>query len=604
MDKAVITFTLLFCFNIFAQERLVFLVEDDIGKYVGSSIDLKTVDYLVKDLDWNLYPTISSDGKKMAYIKGADSEHLRLILRELSTGKERAFGPAGFVLHPKFSQNGKSLFFSMKDNGINKIGFIKNLEKAEIKFLTKTNDSFFPSPFQSAELIVYQRNSEKKEIVLKNLLNGEIEVIAEGMSPALSKDERFIAYTSKKDENWDINIYDRFSKKTIKVTSHESRDFSPSFDRHNNLIFTSDRLENGVFSIYKKNYLSWLKKKEESTLLISKKGTSFYAPHISGLPKYKTDLEAKMPGEARSSFGAINHKGEVYIVGGHQGAEHTYPPESFTGRVSSYHLKTKNWSKRAPRLFPSHGFQLVSYKNSIFAFGGFAYEKSTSPKWKSLSVVEKYNPKDDKWTRVADMPRKRSSNIVARIGDKVYLVGGWDATPKFKDDIDGTFHDEIDVFDLKTESWSTLKVKLPLKRRAFSAFVKNDRIYMLGGISESGSHFNLLNNFTEFDPEKEQFKELAPLPFGTFAPASGSLKDEAYLFGGMFKTGEWNYEYVPHIYRYSFKLKKWEHTGRYLNEYKGFSQTVKIGACLGVLGGHSYKDGKDSPIDSFEKFCR
>jgi N-acetylneuraminic acid mutarotase len=467
-------------------------------------------------------------------------------------------------------------------------------------------DSYFPAPFQSGEVIVYQRNpkDQEKEIILFDMTNKKKTVIGHGMAPGLSFDERYIAYTQKLTNNWDIHVYDRLTKKTIKVTGHLDKDFSPSFDRHNNLIYTSDRLENGVFSIYKQSFESWSKQLEAETLLLTKAKTSFYAPRMSGLGKYKINLKPKMIGTSRSSFGAITYKQKIYAAGGHQGAEHTYPPESFTGRMTTFNIATNTWTDLAPRLNKAHGFQLAAFNDSLYAFGGFAYEASTSPAWKSLSVVEKYNIKTNTWSELkSPMPRKRSSNIVARIGDKVYLIGGWDSTPKFKDDIDGTFHDEIDVFDLKTETWSTLNIKLPKKRRAFSAFVKNGSIYLTGGISESGSHFTLLDEFTKFTPKTGKFTEMPKLPFATFAPASGSIGNEAYVFGGMFKLGKWEYEYIPHVYRFDFNTNKWSHTGRFLNEYKGFSQVVDINNCLGILGGHTYQNNTDKPTDSFERFC-
>ena len=127
-------------------------------------------------------------------------------------------------------------------------------------------------------------------------------------------------------------------------------------------------------------------------------------------------------------------------------------------------------------------------------------------------------------------------------------------------------------------------------------------IYLAGGISEGASHFSLLDNFTRFDPVTKTFKEMTPLPFATFAPAAGTLNNKAFIFGGMFKLGGWNYEYVSHIYEYDFDTQKWKHTGRYLKEEKGFSQVVKYNNSLGVLGGHSYQNNSDMPVESFELF--
>ncbi len=614
----ILLFLSLISFNLIASE-MVFLVEGAGAKHVGLSKDNSSYGLLTSGSDWNLYPDISNDGTFLTYVKGSDQKSLEVIVENRQNSIKEKWSVPGFVLQPKFSDNANLLFYSKNIGGVNKIvkidlelsrrsirpsiqnGYL--IYKAPETVLEKLGNGYFPTPFESGEKIVYQRNTNKlKEIVLFDLNTDKEIVVSEGMSPSLSKDERYIAFTKKIDTNWDIHIYDVIEKTTIKVTSHLDRDFSPAFDHYNNLIYTTDRLENGIFSIYKQSEASWKKQKEQEVKLISKPGVSFYAPRMTGVLKYKQNDLPKMPGTPRSSFGSIYHNGKIYVVGGHQGAEHTYPPESFTGRMTAFNTKTQTWENLAPRINPCHGFQVAAYGNFIYAFGGFAYEGSTSPAWKSLDIVERYDIKNNKWEEIGTMPRKRSSNLSVQIGTKVYLLGGWDSTPKFEDDIDGVFHDEVDVYDILTNSFKTLKEKMPSKRRAFSGFAKDGKVYFVGGISEGGSHFALLDEFVEFDPLLKVFTQLAPLPFATFAPAAGNLSDSAFVFGGMLKLGQWEYEYVRHIYEYSFTKNRWYHTGRYLGESKGFSQVVNWNSKLGILGGHSYDGNTDKPVDSVETF--
>jgi N-acetylneuraminic acid mutarotase len=155
---------------------------------------------------------------------------------------------------------------------------------------------------------------------------------------------------------------------------------------------------------------------------------------------------------------------------------------------------------------------------------------------------------------------------------------------------------------METEESTTLDIRLPLKRRAFSGVVKNEKIYLVGGISEGGSHFALLDNVTELNSKNMEFTELAPLPYGTFAPAVGVINDSLFVFGGMLKMGKWEYDYVGHIYQYKVNKDSWSHTGRYMSENKGFSQIIHFDSKIGVLGGHTYRNEIDEPVASFEVF--
>ena len=585
------------------SSELVFMVESESSKQIGSLNTDKTYKLLTKGKAWHLYPDISKNSNKLAFVKGGSQTQLCLTIKDLKTNKQKEVGTCGFVLHPKFSNRSSKVFYSTKVGETQKIA-IADLETNEISYIDEQINSYFPSPFQSGQMLVYQRNNQVKEIVLFDMLEDKKTIIGEGMSPSLSMDEKYIAYTKKTQQNWDIYIYNRIEKNTIKVTSNKHKDFSPVFDKDNNLIYTSDRYEANTFSILKQNFKSWSALEESEEVILSERGVSFYAPRFSGDKKFKLTKLPKMIGEARSSFGAITHKGMIYVAGGHQGAEHTYPPESFTARVTKYDIQSKSWSNLPEKINKAHGFQLAASGNFIYAFGGFAYEETNYPKWKSIDAVERFDIKNNKWEEIGTMPRRRSSNTVSVVDGKAYLIGGWDATPKSHGDLDGTFHSEIDVFDFKTLEWTELKVELPKKRRAFSSFVRDNKIYLVGGISQGGSHFSLLDDFTEFNPKTESFNEFPKLPFATFAPASGLLENSGMIFGGMFKTGEWNYEYVPHIYEFNFKKMSWSNTGRFLSEYKGFSQVVKMSDCLGILGGHSYQNNKDKPVDTVEKVCK
>jgi hypothetical protein len=52
-----------------------------------------------------------------------------------------------------------------------------------------------------------------------------------------------------------------------------------------------------------------------------------------------------------------------------------------------------------------------------------------------------------------------------------------------------------------------------------------------------------------------------------------------------------------------FTSKQWRHTGRYVQQTKGFSQVFNLDdKSLGILGGHHYFEGYDAPLTNFETF--
>ena len=596
----------------------VYMKEDSDGK----SVQLQSVNEVsastlndTQNKEWALYPDISADGNEFIYCEGKDQKDLHLTYLNKKKNLTQRFNlpKTGMLLHPKFTKNGQYIFYSAPGNtGKNTIYFFDraaevanqgnhlvdfSLEQA--KALVPEDEAYFPRPSSDGAFVVYQKNSPgKKEIILFDRVEKKKTVLAEGMSPALSFDERLIAFTSKKDGNWNVYTIDRVSKIITQITTDEKDEMAPTFMPDGTIVFASNK--SGHFHLYKLINNQW----ETLVSAFPDIEVEFYSPQFSGEKKYQQNLMAPFIGEARSSFGTVNHNGKIYMAGGHQGAEHTYPPESFQDTFLAYDIETNSWKELAPRPFKAHGYELAAYGNYVYAFGGFAYSPNHKPKWKSLDSIDRYDIQENKWETIGKLSAPRSSNVAVTIDDKVYLAAGWDSTPKRENDAEGTFHDSIEVFDLKTEKLTVAEYKMPQPlRRALTGVAYNGKILLIGGLGVGSTHFELVSNVTAIDPKDGSIQELTPLPFATFAPAAEILKDELFVFGGMFKTGTWNYEYVAHIYGMNLKEKTWRHTGRYLKETKGFSQVFPVDeSALGILGGHRYFEDKDSPVSTFEIF--
>lgn len=608
--------TLMASFSTFAD--FVYMKENPNGK----SIELfdGTATTSVNDLlngQWSLYPDLSADGKSVVYVEGPDGNNLHLTLQDKKSGVTFRFHHPypGMVLHPKFSKNGKYLFYTAP-NGENKnsIYYFDYLQEVKNQGnylydytirdpqpLNQGEEAYFPRPSSDGAFVVYQRNSlGKKEIVLFDRIENKKTVLALGMSPALSFDERLIAYTSKKDGNWNIYVIDRHTGAVTQMTSDSADEMAPTFRPNHNLAFASNK--SGTFRLYQLNHhQTWTPLTQDNDLK-----TSHYSPQFSGEKNFEQSELAPFIGNARSSFGTVFHQGLLYMAGGHQGKEHTYPPESFSDQFLVYQPETNQWQELAPRPRQAHGYQLAAYQNYLYAFGGFAYSPDHKPRWKSLAAIDRYDIRNNKWETIGELNAPRSSNVALTVDHQVYIAGGWDSTPQKENDAEGRFHDSIEVFDLKTETLKVADFKLPLPlRRALTGVSYQGKLILIGGLGVGASHFELLGHVTSIDPNDGKSRELAPLPFATFAPSAGVIDDELFVFGGMFRTGPMNFEYVSHIYAMNLKQQSWRHTGRYVMETKGFSQVFNLNQKkLGILGGHHYLEGFDSPVTTFETFSK
>lgn len=605
---------LILCTQAYAD--FVFMHESEQGKSIRlQSGNEQTIINDQNNGMWALYPDMTPDGKEFVYSEGPDGNDLHLTYVNKITGVVFRFHHPrkGMILHPKFSKNGKHIFFSAPaENGKNTLYFFEphliaksgdfvNDYPLKATELTPGEEAYFPRPSSDGAFVVYQRNSSgKKEIVLFDRAENQKVTLTEGMSPALSFDETHIAYTSKKDGNWNVYVINRLTKEVTQMTSDSADEMAPAFDAQGQLSFAANKT--GTYRLYQLD-----KNKSWSTLTTDRdQAATHYSPQFDGEKEFKQKTLASFLGEARSSFGTVMHQGLLYMAGGHQGQEHTYPPESFSDQFVVFDPIKNSWKELAPRPAKAHGYQLAAKGNYVYAFGGFAYSAIHKPKWKSLDQIDRYDIAANKWETIGKMLAPRSSNQAVTIEDKVYLVGGWDSTPQKENDPEGRFHSSIEIFDLSSEKISVAPYAIPSPlRRAFTAVEHQDKILMIGGLGVGASHFELIKNVTMIDPRTGSSTEMQPLPFATFAPAAGVMGDELFVLGGMFQTGKMNYEYVSHIYGMDMKKQSWRHTGRYLKETKGFSQVFNLdNKTLGILGGHRYFEGFDSPVRTFETLSK
>lgn len=596
---------------------MVFMREWDSHKHIMHSDADGSVTQITKGTLMHLYPDISPDGKTVVYVEGSISENgsqdLYLVTQNLDSGKIEKWESKdlkGMILHPKFSKNGQFIYFSAPAPK-NKIFYFepakfRNKSKPgkdvttlsfKAEQLDKNDEGYFPRPSSDGNFVVYQRNANGfREVVLYDRLEDVKTVIDQGMSPSLSFDEQKIAYTSKKAGSWDVYEYDRQTKKITRKTLDDSADeMAPSYTPNNDLVFASSKT--GNFQLYQLADSEW-------TPITATTGSDNYAPQFSGETVFTQGLKAPFMEPMRSSFGTIQHNGLLYMCGGHQGPEHTYPEESFTDNFNVYDKRINAWRELAPRPQKAHGYTLAAKGNYIYAFGGFTFSANHKPGWKSITTVDRYDIRTNTWTTVADLVKPRSSNVSVTVDDKVYLIGGWDSTPKSNNDYEGTFHNTVEIFDLNTEKVSLAPYQMPAPlRRAFTGVEYDGKILLVGGLGQGASHFDLISNVTLMDPKTGISSELPKLPFATFAPAAEVIGNELFVFGGMFKTGEMSFEYVSHIYGFNFDNSEWRHTGRYLKESKGFAQVFKMdNRTIGILGGHRYFMNEDRPVNTFEIF--
>lgn len=649
----------------FAGERMAF-VEMDTSR-ARPSFKLHLKEKLNGDwVDLNasvpnaVYPSIRRDGRKIAYSVASGPNSYELVVDTLGSPERQVFGGENEQwIQANFSGDGRFLVASVAEPESPAVIVLLQEKQGKYEEIQRISGEgqplYYPSLSTSGDQLAYskKRGAEMK-IVLRDRASGETKSIREaGMlfkAANFSFDDSQLVFLGAKQEGHGMpsNIFVANLNEELEwgplTDSTDIRFYRPGFTEQGRILV--------AMAAPGENYSCFFSSAENFAATKISLPTSCLMPSISSSIRFSRSATTPLPQPARSSFGSIEYKGKVYVVGGHQGPQHYYPESSFLAETLVFDRKTERWSRLGSLNIPRQSPELATYDSKVYVFGGFAFsDEHEKPKpymtpadleglrkarekrgeerreqkereydpndpmisFQSLDVVEVLDLETGEWSVLDEpMPRRRSSHEVARVGQYAFLIGGWDATPEHHPDnpmlngvFDRSFIREIDVFDMENEEfvqWEhDLEIPNPL-RRAFSSVVQDGKIRIFGGIDSGTINIQFIDNVQELDPKTGEWTELAALPFASFAPAAEAVDEKLFVLGGSQLKEDGKSPYSDAIFYYLESRDQWIHSGSRLNQPRGFLPAHALpGGRLFTFGGHSSdNNGSNAPLRSAE----
>jgi len=216
--------------------------------------------------------------------------------------------------------------------------------------------------------------------------------------------------------------------------------------------------------------------------LLTARGAHIAAPGADGrLYMIGETTEAYQPGEGPwtpvaspplvdGDAAVAGPDGRIYVLGGGSGDVYA--------DVQVYSPRTNRWSSVAP--MPTARRDLgaaTGFDGRIYALGGNAAPDGQVP----LRVAEAYTPRTNRWTPVAALPVARVGLAAATGADgRIYAIGGLNPDPNAAYDKLAI----VDAYDPRTNRWSRV-ARLRTPRTGLAAVRGADgRLYALGGVTD------------------------------------------------------------------------------------------------------------------------
>jgi N-acetylneuraminic acid mutarotase len=292
---------------------------------------------------------------------------------------------------------------------------------------------------------------------------------------------------------------------------------------------------------------------------------------------------AAFPEPAEEISGA-SAGGKMYVFAG------LAPVWKPVGMVYEYDPVTNRWTKKHTMALHSHHVAFTTYRDKIYAFGGFVLPESGPPGWVPINNAWEYDPAADAWKALASMPSKRGSALAAVVDDKIYVVGGAATIPGSKETAVFPTHPHVSVgtveeydpaantwrarsamptprnhaaigvvggkiyviggrvgaafiglaadisvveeYDPATDQWSGPRARMPIARSALGAGVYRGRIYVAGGEYQDPHMMATFRAVEAYDPASNNWTEMPPMPVSRHGLAVGVIGNRLHVIGG------------------------------------------------------------------------
>ncbi|MFD2671955.1 Kelch repeat-containing protein [Marinicrinis sediminis] len=125
------------------------------------------------------------------------------------------------------------------------------------------------------------------------------------------------------------------------------------------------------------------------------------------------------------------------------------------------------------------------------------------------------------WTTFTELPKKTTNFAYASVGDKVYVIGGYDGTNVLN---------SVYEFDVNLKTW-TQKADAPTSRWQADTAVYNGEIYVFGGTSNVSPQVPL-NTVEKYNPVTNTWTTLTPMTVARYLASAVMLNNKIYVIGG------------------------------------------------------------------------
>jgi N-acetylneuraminic acid mutarotase len=201
----------------------------------------------------------------------------------------------------------------------------------------------------------------------------------------------------------------------------------------------------------------------------------------------------------------------VYVVGGFESST-----AATTTAVERYDLRRDRWKRVRDMPLGVNHPTAVTFDGRVYVHGGYT---SAAGLERPTRVLQRYDPRRDRWRRLAPSATPRAAHAAAVIGDRLYVAGGANDSGSLR---------SLEIYSFRSDRWRK-GPKFPGPARNHTAgAASGGRFYVLAG-RDAGN----LTAAERYDPRRRSWERIAPLRTPRGGIAAVRVRDgRIVVFGG------------------------------------------------------------------------
>ncbi len=237
--------------------------------------------------------------------------------------------------------------------------------------------------------------------------------------------------------------------------------------------------------------------------------------------------------------------------------------------------KLVNWKLRAQLALPRAGCAVGVVGGKLMVAGG-TYWVGDKKFWDKR--VDAYDALANTWQPLAPLPQPWGDAAAVAVDEAFYILGGGS---------DGVAQSSVQCY--QRGAWSAVqRMTLPAPRRSSAAAVLDGTIYLMGGLTGTGSDFASVTSTVWAAKPGETWQDRAPMPGpARFTASVGAVAGKVIVVGGCTPDAG-KVRNLDDIIAYDPRRDQWSTLGRLPFAFRGACGLV-MGNRLVVFGGYTDK---------------